>query len=144
MKSKHRRRRGNAALEFALTWAACSVMFTGIFQYGWSMFIYNQLQTSVANGATYAATANFSASDTTAFTDAVKNIVVYGQTTTGTSPLVSGLTTSNVNVNLNLSGGYPTDVTVSISSFSVNAVFGTQTFTGKPRVTMQYMGLATP
>ena len=136
----NRRRRGNAALEFALTWAACSVMFTGIFQYGWSMFVYNSLITNVTNAAQYGAISNFSSDDPTTFSTRIKNMAVYGNPSGGTTPLVYGLSTSNVSVDTNLMGGFPTRVTVSITGFSVNAVFGTQTFNGKPRVTMEYVG----
>lgn len=140
LKSHRRQRRGNAALEFALTWAACSVMFTGIFQYGWSMFVYNSLQTSVTNAAEYGALLTYNNSDSSAFTTKIQNMAVYGNPSGGTMPLVHGLSSSNISVDTNPQLGYPTRVTVSVTGFSVNAVFGTQSFSGKPRVTMDYVG----
>jgi len=139
-KDRRKRQGGNAVLEFALTWAACSVMFTGIFQYGWSMFVYNSLQTAVTNAAEYGATANFSAADSSGFSTKVKNMAVYGNPSGGSTPLVYGLSASNINVDTNPQNGYPTRVTVSITGFAVNAVFGSQSFSGKPRVTLDYVG----
>ena|SRR5258707_736319 len=136
-------KRGNAVLEFALTWALTSILFTSVFQYGWSMFIYNELMTSVTNGAIYASTLKYDSQSSSAYTTAVQNMVVYGDPTgTNTIPLVPNLATTNVSVDTHNSGLYPTDVTVSINSFMVDAVFGKQTFTGKPRMTVKFIGMA--
>jgi hypothetical protein len=65
--------------------------------------------------------------------------VLYGSTTAGTTPLVSGLTRANVTVTPTPST-LPTTVTVSITNFTVNAIFKSFTL-NKPRVTMPYMGM---
>jgi len=53
--SKHngRRRAGNGAIEFALGFSVLFAVFSGVFQYGYSMWIYNALQTAVTDGAAY-------------------------------------------------------------------------------------------
>ncbi len=108
------------------------------------MYVYNALVTSVTNAAQYGATATFNNDASASFTAAIQNMAVYGNPAGGATPLVYGLSTSNISVDTNPMNGYPTRVTVSVSGFSVNAVFGTQSFNGKPRVTMDYVGLACP
>jgi hypothetical protein len=70
-------------------------------------------------------------------------MVVYGNTTAGTSPIVPGLSTSNVTVNVNPQGTLPTDITITINNFTIDAVFARFTFNGKPRATAVYMGQIT-
>jgi Flp pilus assembly protein TadG len=141
--TRRKSQRGNAMIEFALSWAILSLMFTGIFQYGWSMFVYNKLMTSVANGALMGSRANYddaNGNSRAAFTTNIQNMVLYGSPIAGTTTVVPGLTAGNVDVNLNLSGGFPTDITVSIKDFTINAVFGSMQLTNKPRVTYRYSG----
>jgi hypothetical protein len=69
--------------------------------------------------------------------------VVYGNTTAGTSPIVPGLAVSNVTVGVNPEGNMPTDITITINSFTINALFTNFTFNGKPRATAVYMGQIT-
>jgi hypothetical protein len=76
-----------------------------------------------------------------AYTTAIKNMVVYGDETTGTKPLVPNLTTSKVYVNLNLdAAGMPRDVTVAINGYTIDALFHKYNLTNKPRVTTLYYG----
>jgi len=77
----------------------------------------------------------------------VQNVVVYGSPTpaAGASPVVRGLANSNVNVNFNPdANGVPTNVTVSATGFSVDAVFTTFTFNGKPMASVPYLGRYSP
>jgi Flp pilus assembly protein TadG len=154
MKTKRQRfgsRRGNAMIEFALSATTLTFAFTGVFQTGYSMYLYNELEGAVRDGARYAslATVNKAAGSTTDPTDydtAVQNVVVYGTPTpTGSpNPVIPGLTTSNVSVQLTFdttsSGNPPTYVTVKISSYSLDAVVKTFTVTSKPVLKMPYMG----
>ena len=140
MKARRRlgSRRGNVMVEFALSATLLVSAFTGVFQFGYSLYMYNQLVSAVRTGMRYASVAKISknASDTTlpsAYVTAVQNMVVYGTTTTGTSTSVPNLSTSQVSV----TGAFdaqnvPTYVTVGISSYTVDTFFKTFTYTGKP------------
>src|SRR5258707_15751880 len=88
-------KRGNAVLEFALTWALTSILFTSVFQYGWSMFIYNELMTSVTNGAVYASTLKYDSQSSSDYTTAVQNMADYGRPNgKNPNPVVSKLKTT--------------------------------------------------
>jgi hypothetical protein len=71
-------------------------------------------------------------------------MVVYGNTSpaNGDQPVVPGLTTSMVNdVVINWdSGNVPTDCTVSINSYTIDAVFTTFTLSGKPFYKIPFFG----
>jgi len=54
------------------------------------------------------------------------------------------LSTSNVNLTVAANGGSPTQMTVSISNFSIDAVFGTVVLNGNPSVSFPYLGIPTP
>jgi len=140
-------RRGNAILEFALSSAILIYVFTGVFQFGYSMYLYNELEAGVRAGIRYASLAGISnnadSSIPAAYSTAVQNMVVYGTPSPGASPLpvIKGLTTAVVTVGVTFDSGHiPTNVSVKISSYSVDAIFGTFTFVNKPVLTMPYFG----
>jgi Flp pilus assembly protein TadG len=135
--------RGNALLEFALGWSILWALFAGIYQFGYSFYVYNTVLTSVGNAAELGSKMTYDTANTSAFTTALQNMVVYGNTTAGTSPIVPGLSTSNVTVGVNPQGNMPTDITITINSFTINALFTNFTFNGKPRATAVYMGQIT-
>jgi Flp pilus assembly protein TadG len=140
-------RRGNAMLEFALATAILFPAFAGTFQFGYTFYIYNNLDTAVRGGARYASMQSYdSATSTpsTAFETAVKNMVVYGNSDGTGDPVVRGLTTDNVQVLAVMKGAIPTSITVRITGFAVDAVFATFTFNGKPSTTFAYTGTAAP
>ena len=141
MRSKSQR--GNALLEFALGFSVLWAMFAGIYQFGYTFFIYNRLMSAVTNAASLGAKLQYDTANTTQFTDAVTNMVLYGSTSSGTSVSIPGLTSSNVSVSANLQNSMPTYVTVSITNFTVNALFTSFTFNSKPSVTMPYIGSIT-
>jgi hypothetical protein len=110
-----------------------------VFQYRYSMYIYNYLQTSVMDGASYASRADYCA-DNTDFATQVKGMVVYGDpTATSGTATVPGLTTANVAV-IVTPATFPDTATVRIVNFTANAMFQSFTFTNKPAVTMMYLG----
>jgi len=135
--------RGNALLEFALGWSILWALFAGIYQFGYSFYVYNTVLTSVADAAELGSKMTYDTANTSAFTTALQNMVVYGNTTAGTSPIAPGLSTSNVTVAVNPQGNMPTDITITINSFTINALFTNFTFNGKPRATAVYMGQIT-
>jgi Flp pilus assembly protein TadG len=137
---KKQSERGNALVEFAIAFFVLWLLFAGIFQFGYSFYAYNSVMTSVANAAELGSKMTYDTSNTSQFTTALQNMVVYGNTTAGTTPIVPGLSTSNVNVTVNPSDTFPTDITITVSSFSIDAVFTKFNFTNKPRATTAYMG----
>jgi Flp pilus assembly protein TadG len=137
---KNKSERGNALLEFALGWSILWALFAGIYQFGYSFYVYNTVLTSVANAAELGSKMTYDTASPTTYSDALKNMVVYGSTTSGTTPIVRGLATSNVTVTVNLAGTIPSDVTITINNYTIDAVFTTFTFNGKPRATTVFMG----
>jgi Flp pilus assembly protein TadG len=137
---KNKSERGNALLEFALGWSILWALFAGIYQFGYSFYVYNTVLTSVANAAELGSKMTYDTASPTTYSTALKNMVVYGSTTAGTTPIVRGLATSNVTVTVNLAGTIPSDVTITINNYTIDAVFTTFTFNGKPRATTVFMG----
>jgi Flp pilus assembly protein TadG len=134
---RRRTQKGNALIEFALSATLLVSLFTGIFQFGYTMIAVQNLVTSVRGGGRFAAVTNYTAGD---YQSRIKNMVVYGQPTAGTDPVLPGLTAANVEVVLTPNAGVPETVTVRIINFSVNALFRTFNFNGKPAVTFPYNG----
>jgi len=140
-------RHGNTLIEFALSSTILIYVFTGVFQFGYSMYLYNQLEAGVRAGIRYASLAGISnnadSSIPAAYTTAVQNMVVYGTPSPGASPVpvIKGLTPGAVTVGVNFDSGHvPTDVSVKISTYSVDAIFKTFTFANKPVLKMPYFG----
>ncbi len=125
-----------------MSWSLLWLLFSGVYHYGYSFYIYNQLQTSVSNAAQIASKLTYDQTNTAAYTTAVKNMVVYGDTSASGSAIVPNLTTANVTVSVTLSNTIPMDVTVAISDLTVDTVFQRIKF-NKPRVTTVYMGQVT-
>ena len=48
---RRKRERGNAVLEFAIGWSVLWAIFGGVYQYGYSFYVYNRLMTAVSNAA---------------------------------------------------------------------------------------------
>jgi Flp pilus assembly protein TadG len=141
--SSHKRRsqRGNAVLEFAIAWSFLWLVFSGVYQYGYSFYIYNRLMTAVSDAAELGAKITYDTANAAAYTTTLQNMVLYGDETAGTSPIVSGLTASNVTVSVSTdANSIPHDLTITITNYSINALFGSITLNGKPRATMKYFG----
>lgn len=146
-----RGRRGNVMIEFALGSGVLLALFAGTFQFGYTFYQYNLLNNAVNSGAEYAGMRTYDSNSSTpsaAFKQAVQNVVVYGDPGGGSTPVVPGLTTSNVNVTPGWSttgaGGIPVSMTVSISGYTIQAVFGSIALSGKPSVTYPYTGIYAP
>ena len=136
--------RGHAILEFALGFAVLWALFSGIYQFGYSFYVYNMLMTSVANAAELSSKLDYDLGDPASYQTKLKNMVVYGSVTAGTKPLVQGLTTANVNVAIALdTQTMPHDVTISITGYTIDSIFQSFTLTNKPRATVKYLGIIT-
>lgn len=127
-----RKRSGNALLEFAASLIVLSTMFAGIFQIGYAFFTYNTLVNAVRAGARYASLNAPSEAGDKDFNSAVRNIVVYGESTpaAGAQPVVNGLTPENIEVTLS-----PNTATVSLRDYAVNARLVSINLNGRPTVT---------
>ena len=142
-----RDRAGNTMIEFALGSGILVMAFVGTFQFGYTFLQYNSLENAVARGARYASLIPYDSTSTIpsgAFSSAVKNMVLYGTSTAGTSPALPGLTTTNVNLTVTFTNGVPSAMTISVSGYSINSIFATSTLTNKPKVTYAYQGIWTP
>ncbi len=142
---RKRGRAGNAVVEFALGIGVLVTTFSGVFQFGYTLYIYNLLQNAVRAGARYGSLADYDggAPGGAQFTRSVQNMVVYGAAVPrrGTAPVVPNLKTSNVVVTPQLdSQGVPARVTVEINNFSLNVLFTTFNLSGKPRCSFDYTG----
>lgn len=141
------KRNGSAMLEFALGATVLVTSFIWCFQYGYTLYRYNALLAAINAGARYASLAAYDSNSTTpsgTYSTAVKNVVVYGNPAGSGSPVLPGLTTSNVNLAMSFAAGVPAYATVNISNFSIHAGMKTMTFTGKPTVKYKYQGIYKP
>jgi Flp pilus assembly protein TadG len=142
-----RDRTANIMVEFALGSGILVMAFVGTFQFGYTFLQYNNLENAVARGARYASLIPYDSTTTTpsgACSSAVKNMVLYGSSTAGASPALTGLTTTNVNLTVTFTNGVPSAMTISVSGYSINSVFAKSTLTNKPKITYAYQGIWTP
>ena len=129
-------------LEFALGFFMLWAIFAGVYQIGYAFYVYNALLTSVSNAAELGSKLAYDTSNSgTAYTTALKNMVLYGDETAGTKTVVPNLTAAMVTVSANPDGaGMPTNCTIAITGYTINALFTTYSLTNKPRVTTLYYG----
>ncbi|MBI4893298.1 MAG: pilus assembly protein [Acidobacteria bacterium] len=130
-------------MEFALGIALLWVLFAGVYQYGYSFFIYNRLQLSVSNAAMYASMTTYDASYPSNFVNTIKNLAVYGKVSGGTKPVVPGLTTGNIEIVTNPIAGLPTVVTIRVKNYQLPSIFARYMLRDKPRVTTLFIGQIT-
>lgn len=146
MRQRHNQR-GSIFIEFALTFLLLVTIFAGTFQCGYAFFAYNTLVNAVREGSRYASLRPYDSAGSTpsaAFTTAVQNFVVYGNPVGGTNPILRGLTTANVQLTVLALGTAPLQVTVSITGFTIAAVFANFTLNSKPSCSFPYLGIPTP
>lgn len=142
-----RGRSGNIMLEFAVGSGVLVAAFAGTFQFGYTFYSYNKLATAVNDAARYAALRPYDSTTGTpspAFSAAVENMVVYGDPTGGTTPIVPGLKTNNVTVTATFVHSVPSTVTVFVSGYTIDSMFAQNTLTNKPQVTYPYLGIYSP
>lgn len=123
---------GSALIEFAGSLILLSVMFSGIFEIGYSFYTYSELVTAVRAGARYAALQPRESATNPVVAEAVRNLVVYGDPAPDdrAKPLVPGLTTDHVEL---VNG--PDTSTVSLHGFTLDALFMKVNLDGRPTVT---------
>lgn len=86
--------RGAALTEFAIVATIFLTVMFGVLEFGRLYWTHNALKDAARRGARYATVRKNDAAGITA----VKNMVVYGDPSGGTQPVVAGLTTGNVTV----------------------------------------------
>jgi Flp pilus assembly protein TadG len=145
-----KRERGHAMLELAVSAGVMVSCLVGTFQFGYTFYTYNQLVTAVGNGARYAAQRTYRKAtdqDIERGNAAIRNMVVYGdaQPATNAAPVVPKLTPDHVEVRWILSGdGAPASVNVAIKGYTMDAIFRSFTFEGRPSVEFPYVGKYAP
>lgn len=133
-------RHGSVAVEFALSFAMLWAVFAGVFQFGYSMYVYNSLASAVADAAMFAARTDFDEPDHL-FAARLKNFVVYGTPAGGDRPLAPGLKPEHVSITWTKdASGYPLTITISITGYSLDAIFSRYSFSGRPRTTVPFLG----
>jgi hypothetical protein len=141
------RERGIAALEFALSWAILWLVFSGVYQFGYSFYVYNRLMIAVANAAQLGSRIGYDTANPAAFTTTLQNMVLYADETVpaqNAAPIVTGLTAGVISVNASTDAqGIPRDVTVTIVSYTIDGLFGKINLNNKPRATALYFGQVT-
>ena len=134
-------------LEFAIAAGVLVPAFVGTFQFGYTFFTYDNLDTAIRGGARYAAMRSYDSSTATpssAFLTAVQNMVVYGNSAGTGNPVVAGLARGNVQVLPVMNGKVPRAMTVQITGYTVDAIFTKFTFNAKPSTTFSYTGTPAP
>jgi Flp pilus assembly protein TadG len=134
--------RGNSIIEFVLSFSLLFAVFTGVFQFGYSFYLYNKLQTAMRSAACFASRRTYDSSTSTptdSYIAAVRNMAVYGNPDGGTQPVISGLTPSKVSVNITWQSNLPAAVTVRMNNYTINGMFMSFTLS-KPVATFPYVG----
>jgi len=154
LKKRPRSRRGNAMVEFALASTILIPMFIGTFQFGYTFYVYNLLSTQIRAGARYASIRTFRCSDATSiakFKTAVGNMVRFSNPDGSGTLIEPGLTAGEIDVQIKDKNDVNADkthipdyVTVSTTSYTVDAVFKKFTFTGKPILRFPHVGRFAP
>jgi len=140
MNTAAKTRRGMAVVEFGLVFGLLWLLLSGCFRLGYSIYLYQSLVSSVAGAARYASRVDFDEPGHT-FAASVKNMAVYGNPAGGMVPIVPGLAAANISVTWSVDAqGVPMTITVKVVNYSVNAVFQSFTWSGKPSVTVCYAG----
>lgn len=137
--------RGSSFIELAIMFPLLIGLFLGVWQFGYSFYVYGELEQAVRAGARYASLLSYDPANVTGYQNAVKNVVVYGDPAGGTTPVAHGLLTSNVNVTVSFNGAEPIGVTVAINGYQLPAaLYTTITLTDKPKTKFIFLGNWSP
>jgi Flp pilus assembly protein TadG len=137
-------------IEFTLSMLVLIPLFLGTWAFGYNFFQYSELQDAVRAGARFASLQTYDSATTApsnSFLTAVQNATVYGDPNADPSsakPVVSGLTTSNVQLNVGFAVGAPSTMTVAITGFQVQSFPGKVNLNGKPYASFPFLGIWGP
>ena len=141
-----RNQRGHAMIELALSAGVIVACFSGVFEFGYTFYTYNQLVSAVGNGARYAAVRPYR-NDPEKAAAAIRNMVVFSDArpAPGAAPIAKGLTPDHIKVEwVQDSSGAPEAVHVSVEHYKIDALFGAFEFHGKPSVEFPFVGRYAP
>ena len=141
------RRSGTAIIEFSLCAPVLIGLTLGALQFGYSYFMYSELEQAVRAAGRYASLRPYKSATTTpdaAYLTAVQNVALYTDPAGGTNPITQGLTTANVAVTMIFTNGVPSAVTVAITGYDLPQIISSVRLTNKPQVQFPYLGLFQP
>jgi Flp pilus assembly protein TadG len=143
-----RREDGNVLVEFTLSVTLLTALFLGVWQFGYSYFIYAGLEQAVRSGARYASLQKYDSITSTpsnSFLSAVQNVVVYGDPSPAqdAASVVPSLSTANVGLTVTFSSGVPRGMNVAIQNYRIPGVFGSLIL-NKPATWFPYVGTFGP
>jgi Flp pilus assembly protein TadG len=118
-------------------------LFLGSWQFGYAFYLYDELTQAVRAGGRYASVRHYlstTSTPTTEYTQAVRNMVVYGHPNGGTVPVVRGLRPENVQVQMVFELNVPARVTISINDYSVGT-FWPINLRNKPWAEFPFLGV---
>ena len=139
--------RGNAMIEFALSFGLLFAVFAGVFQFGYTLYVYNTLESAVRSGVRYASLRTYDSATATpsaAYLTAVRNMVVYTNPAGEGQSVARGLTPANVTLTVTFDHNVPARVAVGITNYTIDAVVRSFTLTSKPMAAFPYMGRFAP
>jgi len=108
--------RGSTLVEFAIAMTVFITAMFAVLEFGRALWVHNALTDAARRGARYAAL------HSTGSSTAVKNVVVYGNETGSGEPMLSDLSTANVNVVYSGFGLNAGTVSVSITDYEFQFV----------------------
>lgn len=123
---KHREQMGAALIELALIIPLMLLLSLIVIEFGRALYEYNTVTKSVRDAVRY-----LSAQTPNTLCGNAQNLVVYGSTVAGSTPLAPGLKTNAVSCSWQAAGAFPliNTVTVTVTGYRfqsmVNGVFGT-------------------
>lgn len=116
IKSLRHEQRGATLLEFAIGATVFLTVMFAILEFGRALWVHNALTDAARRGARYAVMHD------AADANSVKNVVVFGDPAGGSQPVVSNLTTANVDVTYSNFGLDDGTVAVSITGYQFQFV----------------------
>jgi hypothetical protein len=134
------RRAGSVLIEFAASLILVGALFTGIFQFSYTLSTYHALVNAVRSGARYASLqVQPPNGPNPELIKAVRNMVVYGDPSppANAKSITPGLAPDNVELILE-----PGTATVSIRGFELAPMFSKIKLDGRPTVTFPLTGVA--
>lgn len=144
------RQRGSALIELALTSTVLVGLLVGAFQFGYSFYAYDRLESAIHSGVRFASRQPYTVRTKSCeqkMLSSIQNLVVYGDpdAEAGAKPAVSGLEPRHIQVEYKRDGrGVPFEVRVSIRNYTFEAGFSRFELKGKPWAVAPYLGRYAP
>ncbi len=140
-----REQRGQEIIEFAFMLPLLALLLAGVIEFGRAFYEYNILSKSVRNAARYLS-ASTVASDGTipaTYITNTRNIAVYGNISSSGTPVLPGLSTSQINVLQPADVAAPGEIYVTVgASYTYQSLFSflLPSSTFRPKETMLFVG----